>query len=150
MAQFPANLGPVADPSELLRLTLEHFQAETGTIHVLEGDGVLHLKAVIGNVPPPVLEAVRVVPVGKGLAGLAVERAEPVTVCNLQTDTSGQAKPGARATGVQGSICVPMMVEGRAVGALGIGTYRERTFSEEEVALLLETGRHMGRKLWNL
>ncbi len=150
MAQFPENLGPVADPSELLRLTLEHFQAETGTIHVLEGDGVLHLKAVIGNVPPPVLEAVRVVPVGKGLAGLAVERAEPVTVCNLQTDTSGQAKPGARATGVRGSICVPMMVAGRAVGALGIGTYRERTFSEEEVALLLETGRHMGRKLWNL
>ena len=143
MAQFPESLGPVTDPSELLRLTLEHFQAETGTIHVLEGDGVLHLKAVLGNVPPPVLEAVRLVPIGKGLAGLAVERAEPVTVCNLQTDTSGKAKPGARATGVQGSICVPMMVEGRAVCALGIGTYRERTFTEEEVALLLEAGRRV-------
>ena len=35
------------------------------------------------------------------------ERAEPVTACNLQTDTSGDVRPGARATGLQGSICVP-------------------------------------------
>ena len=149
MAQFPENLGPVTDPSELLRLTLEHFQAETGTIHVLEGDGVLHLRAVAGTLPPPVLEAIRTVPVGKGIAGLAVERVAPVNLCNLQTDASGAARPAARTTGVQGSICVPMMVDGRAVGALGIGTYRERDFTEAEITLLLKAGRHVGRKLWN-
>jgi L-methionine (R)-S-oxide reductase len=149
MADLLENLSAAQDPDQLLRLTLEHFQAETGTIHILERDGLLHMRAVAGTIPPPVLEAVRVIPVGKGLAGLAVERAEPVTVCNLQTDTSGQAKPAARSTGVQGSICVPMMVGGKAVGALGIGTYQERTFTPEETALLLAAGGAIGKKLWN-
>ena len=149
MPQFPANLSGINDPDRLLRLTLEYFSAETGTIHVMEQDGMLHLRAVAGSIPPPVLEAVRVIPVGKGLAGLAVERSEPVTVCNLQTDSSGAAKPAARSTGVQGSICVPMMLDGKPVGALGIGTYRERTFTEDEIATLLQAGREMGKELWN-
>ena len=109
----------------------------------------MHLRACAGSLPPPVMEAIRVVPVGKGIAGLAVERAEPVNLCNLQTDGSGAARPAARSTGVQGTICVPIMAGGKAVGALGIGTYREHTFTEDEIALLLEAGRTMGRKLWN-
>ena len=149
MAQFPQNLAGVQDPNHLLRLTLEHFGAETGTIHVLEADGLLHLRAIIGQVPPPVMEAIRAIPVGKGIAGLAVERKEPVNLCNLQTDSSGAAKPAARGTGVKGSICVPIMVDGRAVGALGIGTEQERTFTEDEIALLLDAGRRMGAELWN-
>lgn len=149
MASFPDNLAGVSDPQQLLQLTLDHFQAETGTIHVLEPDGLLHLRALAGQIPPPVLEAVKLIPIGKGLAGLAVERAEPVTVCNLQTDTSGNAKPAARSTGVKGSIAVPMLVNGKPVGALGVGTYRERTYTEEEVALLLAAAGDMGKKLWN-
>lgn len=149
MAQFPHSLSETSDPDRLLGLTLEHFGAETGTIHVLEGDGLLHLRALSGSLPPPVLDAVRVIPVGKGLAGLAVERCEPVNICNLQTDASGAAKPGARATGVKGSMCVPMMVDGKPVGALGIGTKQERTFTEAEIALLLEAGRRIGKQLWN-
>lgn len=149
MTQFLQNLAEVTDPDGLLQATLERFGAETGTIHVLETDGLLHLRAVAGSLPAPVLEAIRVIPVGKGIAGLAVERQEPVNLCNLQTDSSGAARPAARSTGVQGSICVPMMIDGKAVGALGIGTYRERTFTEEEIALLLEAGREIGKKLWN-
>lgn len=149
MASFPANLAGVTDPQQLLQLTLDHFQAETGTIHVLESDGLLHLRALIGQLPPPVLDAVKLIPIGKGLAGLAVERAEPVTVCNLQTDTSGNAKPAARSTGVKGSIAVPMLLDGKPVGALGVGAYREHTFTEEEIALLLDAARDMGKKLWN-
>ena len=30
---------------EVLRLTIAHFRADTGTIHLLEADGVMHLKA---------------------------------------------------------------------------------------------------------
>ena len=44
---------------EVLRLTMEHFRADTGTIHLLESDGVLHLKAASAGIPEPVLEAVR-------------------------------------------------------------------------------------------
>src|SRR5207237_7531477 len=86
---------------EVLRLTMENFRADTGTIHLLEADGVLHLQAASPGIPEPVLKAVELVPVGKGMAGLAVERKEPVSVCNLQTDSSGNARPGAQATGME-------------------------------------------------
>lgn len=137
MADFPESLHDVRDATELVRRTAEHFGAQTATLHLLDAaDGLLHLQAAAGRLPPPVLEAVRTVPVGKGIAGLTVERGEPVDLCNLQTDTSGVARPGARGTGVGGSICVPVFRDARPVGALGVGTAHEHTFTDEEIALL--------------
>ena len=75
----------------VLERVLAQFDCVVGTIHLLDPkDGVLHLEAQRG-LPPPVLEKVQLVPIGKGMAGLAAERREPVQVCNLQSDTSGKA-----------------------------------------------------------
>jgi len=131
---------------EVLRLTIEHFQADTGTIHLLEDDGVMHLKAASAGIPQVVLERVQIVPIGKGMAGLAAERKEPVTVCNLQTDTSGAAKPGAKLTGMEGALVVPILKGDDAAGALGIANRAPRTFSEEEMALLMDVGRRIAAK----
>jgi GAF domain-containing protein len=87
---------------------------------------------------------VRTVPVGKGMAGLAVERNQPVEACNIQSDASGDVRPGARATGLQGSIVVPIVREGAAVGALGVANFRERTFTPQETALLVRIGTQLG------
>ena len=129
------------DLQEVLRLTIAHFGADTGTIHLLEPDGVLHLKAASAGIPEPVLQAVQLVPVGKGMAGLAVQRKEPVSVCNLQSDASGDVRPGARATGMEGAIVVPVLSGNQAVGALGIANRTARTFTSEETALLMDVGR---------
>lgn len=129
------------DLQEALRLTIQHFGADTGTIHLLEPDGVLHLKAASAGIPEPVLQAVQLVPVGKGMAGLAVQRKEPVSVCNLQLDASGNVRPGARATGMEGAIVVPVFSGNQAVGALGIANRDARTFTAEETALLVDVGR---------
>lgn len=123
-----------------LELTLAHFRAESGTIHRLV-DGLLELRAHARGMPPPVLELIRRIPVGKGMAGLALERRAPVTACNLQTDTSGDVRPGARATGLKGSLVVPMLDGAQAVGTLGIGNQAERTFTPAEVELLLAAAR---------
>jgi len=128
------------DPSQVLDLTLVHFSAETGTLHELGADGQLHLRAWAGGIPEPLLDVIQIIPVGKGIAGLAVQRKEPVNLCNLQTDTSGDVRPRARETGALGSICVPMMAGEDAVGALGIATTREREFSDDEIALLMKVG----------
>ena len=131
---------------EVLRLTMAHFHADTGTIHLLEADGVLHLKAASAGIPEPVLKAVERVPVGKGMAGLAVERKEPVSVCNLQTDASGNARPGAKATGMEGALVVPILMGDKAVGAFGIANREARTFTAEETAELLDIGRAVAAK----
>jgi L-methionine (R)-S-oxide reductase len=127
--------------SEALSAIISHFHADSGTIHMLESDGVLHLKAASEGLPEVVLAAVRLVPVGKGMAGLAFERGEPVSKCNIQTATGGDVQPGARATGMEGALVVPVLHDGKPAGALGIANRAERNFSAEETALLLDAGR---------
>ena len=134
------------DLKATLILTIEHLSADTGTLHMVGADGALHLEAAGGGLPEHVLQIIQTIPVGRGMAGLAVERAEPVTACNLQTDDSGAVRPGAKATGLQGSIVVPVLRGDQAVGALGIANREERTFSPEETELLLEIGRAIGRE----
>jgi GAF domain-containing protein len=113
---------------------------------MLESDGLLHLRAASAGIPEVVLDRVRTIPIGKGMAGLAVERAAPVTVCNIQTDTSGDVRPGAKLTGLEGAIVVPMLRDGRVVGALGIANRHERTFTEEETGLLTAIGEHLATR----
>ena len=114
------------DPALSLALAaiVERLSANSGTIHLLGPDGALHLKAATPGIPQFVLDAVRVVPAGKGMAGLAFERNHPVDACNIQTDASGDVRPGARATGLQGAIVVPIRrADGSAAGVLGVANF---------------------------
>ena len=129
-----------ADLRAALRRILRKLDAETGTVHSLRSDGMLHLAERAGAIPDRLLPVIRRIPVGKGMAGLAAERGEPVQVCNLQTDTSGDARPGARATGMRGSICVPMRRGRELVGVLGVAVSGEREFSAEESGWLSQAG----------
>jgi len=123
---------------ESLRLILSDFQSETGTLHRLDAEKqLLHLDAQVG-LPPQMLDVVKTIPVGKGIAGQTAAQDKPVTICNLQTDTSGVAKPGARQTGVGGALCVPMHRDGKIVGTLGIGTRRQHEYTSEETDRLQE------------
>ena len=129
---------------EALREVLNDFHSETGTIHRLDaGKQLLHLVAQAG-LPPQMLEIVKTIPVGKGIAGQVVARGGPVTLCNLQTDTSGVARPGARQTGTGGALCVPLRNGDKIVGTLGIGTRREYEYTPDETRLLEEIGRLIG------
>lgn len=117
-----------------------HFDCPVGTIHLLyEADGMLHLKAQRG-LPPPVLDKVQVIPVGKGMAGIAAERKEPVQVCNLQTDDSGVARPGAKMTQMEGSVAAPILKDGQVRGALGVAKPSAYDFSRQETDLLMAVG----------
>ena len=130
-----------SDLDRSLSLILARFHAQLGTIHTLGADGLLHLCAHSPGIPEPVLAATRVIPIGKGMAGLAVERRAPINVCNLQQDKSGDVRPGAQATGAMGSLCVPLLEGDKAVGALGIASLGERTFTDAEVRELLDIGK---------
>jgi L-methionine (R)-S-oxide reductase len=133
-----ASLSTPADPrvDQSLGDAIRHLRADSGTIHLKTPGRMLLVLAGAVGVPQPVLDIVRVVPWGKGMAGLAAERAEPVDACNIQTDTSGDVKPGARQTGMQGAIVVPMLRAGAVVGTFGVGCRAERTFTPHETAWL--------------
>jgi len=104
-----------------------------GSVHVLDAD-VLTLQASV-NLPPPVIAATRTIPKGKGMAGLAWERAKPVLTCNLKTDDTGDVRPGAKAVQAAAAIAIPVTDAGGAFRAVvGIAFKEEREFSEAELA----------------
>jgi putative methionine-R-sulfoxide reductase with GAF domain len=114
---------------------------------VLDGStGLLRLKAQRG-IPEFLLPKVAVIPVGKGMAGLAAERRAPVQVCNLQTDDSGVAKPAAKETQMQGSLAIPILLDGEVRGTLGVAKPVAYEFSPAEIAALEEIGHAIGTKL---
>jgi putative methionine-R-sulfoxide reductase with GAF domain len=132
---------------QALRTVLEHFHSETGTIHRLDREKqMLYLVAQVG-LPPQMLEIVKTIPVGKGIAGQVVAQNKPVTICNLQTDSSGVARPGAKQTGVGGALCVPLRDGDEIVGTIGIGTIRPYEYAPEETRALEKVGRSIGAYL---
>lgn len=135
------GLGTNSNIAEALAAVVSRFGAESGTIHWLAPDGLLHLAAATPGMPEPVLTTIQRIPMGKGMAGLAVQRRSAVTACNIQTDDSGDVRAGARLTGLAGAIVVPILDDDRAVGALGVANRAERTFSNEETMQLLAAGR---------
>ena len=128
---------------QILHVVLAKFNSETGTIHRLDGDNqLLYLAAQVG-LPPQILEVVKTIPVGKGIAGQVVAQNKPVTICNLQTDSSGVAQQ----TGVGGALCVPLRDGDKIAGTIGIGTIRQHEYTPEETRELEEIGRLIGRFL---
>jgi L-methionine (R)-S-oxide reductase len=119
---------------------LETFQCPVGTIHTVDsGTGMLTLRARRG-IPDSILDKVRLIPIGKGMAGIAAERKQPVQVCNLQTDNSGVAKPSARDTRMEGSISAPMLLDGKVRGTLGVAKPVPYEFTDEESQALMDAG----------
>lgn len=108
-----------------------------GTVHLLtfeQQDPVLRLAASV-RIPPPVIEATRSIPKGKGMAGLAWERLQPVQTCNLATDTSGDVRPGAKAVNAQAAVALPVQgANGAFRGVVGIAFMGEREFSDAALA----------------
>ena len=124
------------DAQNEMHIWLEEFLARhggiSGTVHVFQ-DGGLRLAAAI-NIPPAVQQAVAWVPSGKGMAGLALERREPILTCNLREDQTGKVKPGAKAVDARAAVAIPVADAASNVRAVvGIAFSEERDFSAAEL-----------------
>jgi L-methionine (R)-S-oxide reductase len=128
------------EKNEIQQEWLESLVAQVGgiagTVHTQRGED-LYLVAA-HNIPPPVIQIVARVPYGKGMAGLAQVKQAPVQTCNLQTDETGNIKPGAKAVNAQAAVALPVFDEAGAVRAVvGIAWSKEGEIgSDEEQALM--------------
>ncbi len=133
--------------ADFLSRTIADFHCTTGTLHRLDPSDK-HLKLVAHQgIPEALMPIIQSIPVGKGIAGVAAERQEPVEMCNLQTDTSGVAKPGAKQTQVQGTLAVPVLDGSRLCGTLGIGKLEPYDFTAEEKERLIQIARGIAPEL---
>jgi hypothetical protein len=118
-----------------LRQWLTQNGGVAGTVHLRQGDDLVLTAAV--NIPPPVVEIVKLVPKGKGMAGLAFERNSPVSTCNIKTDSSGDVRPGAKAVNANAAVAIPIHdARGEVRGVVGIAYMGEREMAGSELSRL--------------
>src|ERR1051325_1074371 len=87
------------------------------------------------NIPPPVVKVTETIPKGKGMAGLAWERNKSVAVCNIQSDKSGDVRPGAKAVDAQAALAIPVRgADGEVRAVVGIAFMGEREFSDDDLS----------------
>ena len=122
---------------------LEAFLGEhggvAGTVHRVRADDadLLDLVAAV-NIPPKVQQVTATIPRGKGMAGLALERAAPVSTCNLKTDTTGDVRPGAKAVNAQAAVALPIPSTGPIRAVVGIAYAGEKTLTEQDLEALTQ------------
>ena len=128
-------MSDAANHEQWLRSYIERNGGVAGTVHLRARDQ-LELAAAV-NIPPNVAAVVREIPRGKGMAGLAWERDEPVHTCNLKSDTTGDVRPGAKAVDANAAVAIPIHdAAGALRGVVGIAYIGERDITEGELASL--------------
>jgi len=138
-AGIPELLVRQPDWHAVLVQILKNFACVTGTLHRTDPSTGLLMLVTQHGIPPQVLPMllpkIDNIPFGKGIAGCAAQRKEPVQLCNLQEDLGGVAKPDAQKTNVQGALAVPIVgSDGKVIGVLGIGKMQPYEFNDSEVS----------------
>lgn len=114
---------------------LQDHGGVAGTVHVREGEELVLLASV--NIPPKVIEVTRRIPRGKGMAGLAFSRQQPVQTCNLKDDASGDVRPGAKAVDANAAVAIPVKdADGHVRAVVGIAFMGEREIPPDELERL--------------
>jgi hypothetical protein len=114
-----------------------------GTVHRVVAADMMELDAAV-NIPPPVQAATRQIPVGKGMAGIAMAEDRAVSTCNLREDQTGAVKPGAKAVGAGAAVAFPIHdAAGNVRAVIGIAWKEERELLESELRGLMKDGEAM-------
>jgi PAS domain S-box-containing protein len=74
------------------------------------------------------------IPVGRGFAGNLVAKSKPIIISEVEN--ADLFNPLLREKGIKSLLGVPMMIEGRPIGVLHVGTFKHTQFTDEEVRLL--------------
>lgn len=120
-----------------LESVISQLGAIAGTVHVQRGED-LYLTAA-HNIPPHVIAIVAHVQHGKGMAGLAQVKQQPVQTCNLQTDETGNIRPGAKAVDAQAAIALPVLDKAGTVRAVvGFAWSKEGEIDQDRQQILMK------------
>jgi phosphoserine phosphatase RsbU/P len=119
--------------SELLSRVTELLSVDTAAILLLEDDGrTLVARAAMG-LEEEVEREVRL-PVGRGFAGRVAGERRPVKIPDL--DPAEVVNPIVREKGLKSLLGVPLLIEGRVLGVLHVGTLTHRTLGDDDVEVL--------------
>jgi serine phosphatase RsbU (regulator of sigma subunit)/anti-sigma regulatory factor (Ser/Thr protein kinase) len=123
--------------NELLTRVVEILGVDTAAILLLEDDDTTLVARAAKGLEEEVERGVRI-PVGAGFAGRIAATREPVRILKLAE--AEVVNPILREKGLESLLGVPLLVEGRVVGVMHVGTLHERAFDDDDVELLQRAG----------
>jgi serine phosphatase RsbU (regulator of sigma subunit)/anti-sigma regulatory factor (Ser/Thr protein kinase) len=119
--------------AELLERIAEILHSDTAAFLLLdEPSAMLHARAAKG-IEEEVEQGVRI-PVGRGFAGRIAAERRPITIPDV--DHGDILNPILREKGIRSLLGVPLLVEGRVIGVLHVGTLTPRDFTDDDRGLL--------------
>src|SRR3954471_16057410 len=118
---------------ELLARVREIVEADTAAILLLEEDGRTLVARAAKGIEEEVEQGVRI-PVGMGFAGRIAAQRRPVRIPDV--NHADVLNPILREKGLTSLLGAPLLVEGRVIGVLHVGTLQARDFSDEDEDLL--------------
>jgi GAF domain-containing protein/anti-sigma regulatory factor (Ser/Thr protein kinase) len=118
---------------ELLIRTRDVLHADTAAILMLESNGQMLRARAAKGIEEEVEQGVRI-PVGGGFAGRVAAERRPIFIANV--DHSNVLNPILREKGIRSLLGVPLLVEGRVIGVLHVGSLTPREFTDDDRHLL--------------
>jgi serine phosphatase RsbU (regulator of sigma subunit)/anti-sigma regulatory factor (Ser/Thr protein kinase) len=123
--------------NELLTRVVGILDADTAAILLIEDDDKTLAARAANGLEEEVERGVRI-PVGKGFAGRVAATRQPVRIESVAR--ADIYNPILREKGLTSLLGVPLLVEGRAIGVLHVGTLSARIFDDDDVELLQLAG----------
>jgi sigma-B regulation protein RsbU (phosphoserine phosphatase) len=132
----------------VLATVAESVQGESAAALLVGNDGLLHVKATYGFFPPPYeipastkkkIGAVekyfrsRAIQIGETVFGEAVQRTKPIFIQRCEADPRMAHLVGDKVGYMSSLIVVPLIIDGRSIGAVAVAHREEgRFFSQED------------------
>jgi diguanylate cyclase (GGDEF)-like protein/PAS domain S-box-containing protein len=130
--RFAAESDPEQVLTDLLDEAVAVLGGHNGTL--TRWDAVNSVLVPVRNTVPTAGEYT-VIEVGAGVSGRAIEQRAPVLLNDYQNE-SGTETPAGKA-GIRAAVAVPLLHEGRLLGALSVNTYDPvRHFTDEDAEVL--------------
>ncbi|MBS1707633.1 MAG: GAF domain-containing protein [Armatimonadetes bacterium] len=119
----------------LVNVVARRFNYRVVTVRLLdEKRGELILRAT--QATNKAYQRKRAIRLGESIAGRVIKTAQTMIVEDVQTDPDYIGHDLAEEQGLRSMICVPLTIQGRAVGVLTSYTGEVREFAEDEVEML--------------
>jgi anti-sigma regulatory factor (Ser/Thr protein kinase)/putative methionine-R-sulfoxide reductase with GAF domain len=132
-------LEPLLD--ELLVRAKEILDVDTVAILLVDEEAAELVARAAKGLEEEVEQEVRV-PIGVGFAGRVAAARTPIFIADV--DHADVFNPILREKGIRSLLGVPIVVEGRVIGVLHVGTLAPREFTNDDAALLQLAAAHAG------
>src|SRR3954451_11137091 len=118
---------------ELMRRVTGVLHTDTAAVLLLDEEANELVARAAKGIEEEVEAGVRI-PVGRGFAGRIAAERRPIKV--LDVDHADILNPILREKGIRSMLGTPLLVEGRVIGVLHVGSLTPRDFGEEDTQLL--------------